>query len=112
MRVDAEGMPPERLAGSVELEQLLGHVAHRAPHAGLGALPRRAAQPVQRGVLGAGILLNQIEVLDRHEQLVPAGVAELHELVRAVIDGDPLETDELPDAVVDMDDVIAHFEIT
>ena len=61
--------------------------------------------------LGAGILLNQIKVLDRHEQLVLTGIAELHKLVKAIIDGDPREADELPDAVVDMDDVITHLEI-
>ena len=65
----------------VELEQLLGHVAHRLLDARLGLLPGRAAQPIERRPRAAGVLLNEIEPLDRDEQLVVAVVAQLEELL-------------------------------
>ncbi len=46
-----------------------------------------------------------------HEELVFAGVAKLHELLRIEPDVDPLEADEVPDAVVDMDDEVAGLEV-
>ena len=60
---------------------------------------------------GAGVLLDQVEPLDRDEELVVAGVAELHELLRLEPDVDPLEPDEHADAVVDVHDEIADLEI-
>ena len=57
------------------------------------------------------VLLHQIEPIDRHEELVVAGIAQLHELLRLVADGNALQTDEAADAVVDVDDEIAALEI-
>ncbi len=59
----------------------------------------------------ARVLLDEVEPLDRDEQLVVAGVAELHELLRLEADVDPLQADEHADAVVDVDDEIAGLEI-
>ena len=43
------------------------------------------------------VLLDEIQPLDRHEQLVFAGVAELEEFLRKrVADADLLQADELP----------------
>ena len=102
----------ERVAGNgftrgVELEQLFGHVAHRFLDARLGLLPRRAAEPIDRRLGRAGVLLDQVEPLDRDEQLVLAGVAELHELLRRFARGDRqlLQADERADAVIDVHDV-------
>ena len=111
VRVGAEGMALHRLARGVELEQLLGHVAHRLLDAGLGLFPGRAAEPVERGARGAGVALDQIEPLDRDEELVVAGVAELHELLRLDADLDALQADEHADAVIDVDDEIADLEV-
>ena len=72
VRVGAEGVTLHRLARGVELEQLLGHVAHGLLDAGLGLLPGRAAEPVERRARGAGVALDQVETLDRDEQLVVA----------------------------------------
>ena len=81
VRVGAEGVARNRLARGVELQQLLGHVAHGLLDRGLRALPRRAAQPIDRRPRRAGVLLDQVEPLDRDEQLVVAGVAQLEELL-------------------------------
>ena len=111
VRVGAEGVARHRLARGVELEQLLGHVAHRLLDARLGLLPGRAAELVERRPRRAGVLLDEIEPLDRDEELVLAGVAELHELLRLEADLDPLQADEHADAVVDVDDEVADLEI-
>ena len=109
--VGAEGVTRHRLARGVELEQLLGHVAHGLLDARLGLLPGRAAQAIERRPGRAGVLLNEIEPLDGDEQLVFAGVAKLHELLRLEPDVDPLESDEDADAVVDVDDEVAGLEV-
>ncbi len=88
VRVGAEGMARNGFARGVELEQLLGHVAHGLLDLGLGPLPRRAAQAIDRWLRGAGEFLDQVEALDRHEQLVFACVAELEKLLHAVADAE------------------------
>ena len=47
--VGAEGMARDRAAGGVELQQLLGHVAHLLLDARLRLLPGRPAELVERG---------------------------------------------------------------
>ena len=105
--------PGDGLARGVELEQLLGHVAHGLLDLGLGLLPGRAAEPIERRLRAAGVFLDQIEALDRHEQLRVAVIAQLEEFLHDVAagDGDLLEADELADAVIDVDDQIADLEI-
>ena len=46
MRVGIERVPRHGLARGVQLEQLLGHVAHGLLHPGLDALPRRPAEAI------------------------------------------------------------------
>ena len=101
------------LARGVELEQLLGHVAHRLLDPRLRALPGGAAQPIERRLRSTGVFLNQVEPLDRNEQLVVAVIAKLEELLHAspAADANLLEADELADAVVDVDDQIADLQI-
>ena len=82
VRVGGKRVAGDGLARGVELQQLLGHVAHGLLDARLGLLPRRAAEPIDRRLRRAGVFLDQIEPLDGHEQLVVAGVAQLHELLR------------------------------
>ena len=85
VRVAGEGVARHGAARGVELEQLLRHVAHRFLDSGLRALPRRAAQPVDRRLRRAGVLLHEVEALDRHEQLVVARVAQLEELLAVAL---------------------------
>ena len=99
------------LARRIELEQLLGHVAHGLLDLGLRPLPRRAAETIDGRLGRAGVFLNEVEPLDRHEQLVLARVAKLEELLFVVADANLLQPDEDADAVIDMDDVVVDLEI-
>ena len=67
----------------VELQELLGHVAHRLLDARLRLLPRRPAQSIERWPRAAGVFLNQVQAFDGDEQLVVALVAKLEELLHA-----------------------------
>ena len=69
--------------------------------------PRRSSGGPRR----AGVLLDQVEPLDRDEQLVLAGVAELEELLRRRPDVDLLQADEHADAVIDVDDEVADLQV-
>ena len=109
--VGAEGVPLNRLPRRVKLQQLLRHVAHRAPDARLGPLPRRPTKPIERRLSSAGVLLHAFEPFDRHVQLVLTGVPELDELMHVLPDDDLLESCEDPDAVVDVYDRIADLQI-
>ena len=71
------------------------------------APPRRSTG----GLRCAGVFLNEVQPLDRHEELVLAGVAQLEELLHAVADADLLESDEHADAVVDVNDEVADLQI-
>ena len=108
----AKAWPDDGLARGVELQQLLGHVAHRLLDARLGPLPGRPAKPSSVRMARAGVLLDQVQPLDGDEELVVAGVAELHELlVLADVQTDLLQSDERADAVIDVDDEIADLQI-
>jgi hypothetical protein len=96
----------------VELEQLLGHVAHGFLDACLCPFPRGAAKLVERRLAGSAVLLDEVQPFDRNEQLVFAGVSQLHELLHGVTDTDLLETDEPADAVIDMHHKIFDFEVS
>src|SRR4051794_31255183 len=100
-------MAGDRLARGVELQQLLGHIAHRLLDAALRALPGRAAEAIDRRPRRAGVLLDEIQTLDRHEQLVFTGVAQLEKFLLVVADADLLQPDEYADAVIDVNDEIA-----
>src|SRR5437867_3157242 len=84
LRIGAERMAGHRLARGVELQELLCHVAHGLLDLRLRPLPRCAAEPIDGRPRGAGVLLDQIEALDRDEQLVLPGVSELEKFLRAL----------------------------
>ena len=111
VRVGAERVARHGPTRRVELEQLLGHVAHGLLDLGLRAFPRGAAQPIDGRLARAGVFLDEVEALDRNEELVFARVAELEELLGAVAHADLLEADEHADAVIDMDDEVADLEV-
>src|SRR5579859_2747444 len=111
MRIDREGMSRDRLARRVELEQLLRHVAHGFLDLGLGAFPRRAAKTIDRWSGRAGVLLNEIEPLDRDKQLVFTGITQLEEFLNAVSNPDLLQPDEHANPVVDVNNEVPDFEV-
>src|SRR6266511_382469 len=106
-------MSRHRLARRVELEQLLGHVAHGLLDAGFCLFPRRAAEAVQRRARAPRVLLNEIEARDGDKELVLAVIAQLEELLNeiAMSDGDLLQARKLSDAVVDVNDEVAGFQV-
>ena len=73
----AEGVAGAGLPLGVEPQQLLRHVPHRLLDAGLRLLPGAAAELVDARprALGARVLLDAVEGLDRDLELVPAVVA-------------------------------------
>ncbi len=109
--IGAEGVPGYSLPGCIELQQLLGHVAHGLLDTRLGLFPRRPAKPVEAGTGGPRKALHQIEALHGNEQLVVGRVAELHELLRVGTHFDSFQPDEDADAVIDVHDEVANLEI-
>ena len=96
--------------GRVQLEQLVGEVRDGLADALLRPQPLRAAQLREVGVLGAAVARDPVDLLDRDEDLVRAGEAQLE--VVAVLALGPVAAPEHPlvagDAVVDVDDEVAR----
>ena len=111
MRVGAERVAGNRFARGVQFEELFGHVAHGLLDARLCPFPRCAAELVERWLRGAAVFLDEVEPLDRHEQLVFAGVSQLHELLHGVADAYLLETHKLADAVIHMNHEVFNLQI-
>ena len=108
------GREPGRLAQLAlgrDLDQLARHLADALLHARLARLPRAAAEPVEidRGLLRA-VARQELDVLDRQEELVVAGVVDFEAVVRRAGRLDGLQPDEAADAVVDMNHEIAGRE--
>ena len=101
------------LALGVELEELFGHVAHFGFDAGFGFGPGSAAEFVEGGfgVAGAAVLLDEVHAGERDVELVAAVVLEQHEVALLVALDDFAEAEELADAVLGMDHVVAGFEV-
>ena len=74
---------------------------------------RAAAEPVDRrpGALGARVLLDPVEGLDGHLELVARLVAEDHELARGPAHLERLEAQEAADPVLLVDDEVARLEV-
>src|SRR5262249_20027185 len=108
-----EGVPRRELARGVHGEELLRHVAQRAAHALLGALPGRAAKPVEaRGVaVGAGVALDQVEPVHGDEQPRVLGVVDAQELARDAAQLEPDEAAVDADAVLGVHEVVADREV-
>ena len=100
-----------RCALGGDADQRAGHLAHALLQPRLARLPGDAAELVELrfGVLRA-VARQKLDVLDRQEQLVAAGIMELQAVVRRAGRLDGLQADEAADAVVDMDDEIAGGE--
>ena len=97
-----------QLALGRDLDQLAGDVADALLDARLARLPGKGAQPVERNVERLRAIARQnLDVLDRHEQLVVAGIDDAQAIVRRAGD---IERDEpviAADAVLGMNDEIA-----
>ena len=61
--------------------------------------------------LRARISLHQVHPLDRHEKLRFLGIEEQHKLAAARAEIERLQATKTPDAMIDVDDKIADFQI-
>src|SRR4051812_33187249 len=113
-------MTRDSLPLRVELQQLLCHVAHGFLDARLGLLPRGPAEFVERRTRAAGVLLDQIQPFYWDEQLVVAVVPQLEKFLRVRLRAAMRPTrrpqlpqgDELSDAVIDVNDKVAHLQVS
>ena len=77
----------------------------------LRACQPRAAEPVELDArLLRAVARQQLDVLDRQEQLVAAGIVDFQAVVRRAGGLDRLQADEAADAVVDVHDEVAGRE--
>ena len=110
-RIGAECEAGRRFARGVDLDELAGEVADRAPHAGLCALPLGPAELAQWRRGTAGVSGDAPDLVGRQEDLVRPGEVEL-EIFLDVLAERPLgHPDVAGDAVVDVDDVVARLEL-
>ena len=97
----------ERALGR-DRDQLARDLADALLHAALAPLPRLAAEPVERrAVLARAVARQDLEILDRHVQLVAAGIFQRDAIVRALADRDRCQPDIAADAVIGMNDEVA-----
>ena len=106
---DGEARRGVRHALGGDADEFARHLAHALLQPRLARLPACAAEPVELAGLRA-VARQKLEIFDRQEQPVAAGVVDLEAVVRRARGLDRLQADEAPDAVVDMDDEIAGGE--
>ncbi len=92
-------------------QQVVGDFADALLEPRLAPLPAFAAEAVERDqLLRRAVAREDVDVLDRDEQLVAAGVFEPDAIVLALADGDRFEPKVLADAVVHVDHEVAAVE--
>ena len=109
-RVRRVGDALDARPGRVELEQLVGEVRDGLLDALLRPQPLGPAELREVRVLGAAVARDPVDLLDRNEDLVGAGEAQL-EVVAVLALGPIAATEHLlvaGDAVVDVDDEVAR----
>ncbi len=81
--VDGEPRRLAQLPLGGDLDQLAGHLADAVLHPRLARLPGGAAEPVELDAgLFRAVARQQLDVLDRQEQLVAAGIVDFQAIVR------------------------------
>ena len=100
-------------AHRVQFEQFARHGQNRLAGAALDALPRLAAQPVERRrrPARARVFLDEIDALDRHVHFVAAGVFQVEIVARGARHAQVVQPVVLPDAVVGMHHVVAGRQL-
>ena len=113
VRIGREGVAGGHLAFGVELEELFGHVADGLADARLARFPDRGAETIEggRGAAERVVFLDEVEARERDVESRVLRVMQEHEFAGRAFDGYLAQAVELADAVVDVDDVIAGFEI-
>ena len=90
-----------------DLDEFARHLAHALLQPGLARLPADAAELVECARLFRAVARQQLDILDRQEQLVAAGILDFEAIVRRARRLDRLQAHESADAVLDVDDEIA-----
>ena len=92
-----------------DLDQVAGDRADPLLHPRLAPLPGLAAEPVERHALAVAAVARQdVDILDRHVELVAAGIVERDAIVRRLLDRDLGQALVAADAVIGVDDEIAR----
>ena len=113
----------DQFAFGIEPQKLVGHVAHSALGFGFGFVPAQAAQLIECRLISfcARITLDQIEPLNGNVKLRFVRIIKQHEfrarfgdfarrrLSRAKIERN--KSPESRDAVIDVNDIVANFQI-
>ncbi len=112
-RVGCEGVAVQHLARRVQVEQVARHVRDGLAHAVARAGPLAGAEACEVGVVVAGsdVARHAVRLLDGHEQPVALGVRELQELLLHALDVAHDHAREAPDAVLEVDDVVARRQV-
>ena len=110
---EVEAIALARLALRVERDQLAGELLHRLARARLEQLPRLAAELRERRRLrvGADVAGDLADLLVRDVEAVLAAEREEEVVARDAGDGLRLEAEQLADAVVLVDDVVAGAQV-
>ena len=94
-----------------DLDQFARDLADAILHARLARLPGGGAEPVELDArLLRAVARKKLDILDRQEQLVAAGIMDFQAVVRRAGGFDGAQADKAADAVIDMDDDIAGGE--
>jgi hypothetical protein len=97
-----------QLALGGDLEQFAGHLGDAVLQAGAARLPACAAQLVEMQVaFGRAVARQQLQVFDRHEQLVAIGINQPQAVVWRLAQHQGLQAVEAADAVFDMNHQVA-----
>src|SRR5439155_26908642 len=97
-----------QMAFGGELDQLTRDPADAVLQLGLAGLPAGTAEAVEldRGLIRA-VARQQLDVLDRQEQLGLGGIVQLEAVMRRAGNVERLKPDEAADAMIDVDDDVA-----
>ena len=89
-----------------DADELARHLAHALLEARFARLPARPAELIELARLRT-VARHELEILDRQEQPVAAGIVEFEAVVRRARRLDRLKADEATDAMVDVNDEVA-----
>jgi hypothetical protein len=111
--VESIGMACHKLAVGIEVNQLVGHLLDVFLHARGRFGPTGAAQTfkARRMALRSAIPLHMVEPLQRDVQRVAAGEFQDQIIAVEVLHREAFEALIFGDAMLDMDDIVAHVEI-
>ena len=112
-RIGTERGFVSRLTLGIELKQFTGKLADRLLGFLSPSLPFLAAHPVQRRDLPVrrSVFLNEVKLLDRHEQAISIQIKYLKKLAHPAIDTLTPDHFELADPVIGVNNVIAALNL-